>query len=297
MADEQEWSGFADQGYIAASNTLLARTSVGAGVEVAGTHVVARRTATGTFHADGQLEVSGSISVGAAPSGSGLIEVTGTGAALVIIKGAAGAAFYINKAGGGTFAAMGDRATILGGAVESTFSIYTGSAPLHFDVGGGSRMVIDPTGTVRPGGDNSQSLGTASFRWSTIYAGTGSINTSDERAKDEIGDIPDAWLDAWGDVAWSRFKFKGGRRWHVGLIAQRVHAAFAAHGLDAFDIGLCCFDEWDAETRDIVDDDGAPTGKQEDIAPAGDRWGLRYDECFAMEAAWVRREMVRMAAR
>ena len=33
------------------------------------------------------------------------------------------------------------------------------------------------------------------------------------------------------------------------------------------------------------------------LTEAGERWGLRYDECFALEAAWQRREIERMAAR
>lgn len=29
------------------------------------------------------------------------------------------------------------------------------------------------------------------------------------------------------------------------------------------------------------------------VREAGDLWGLRYDECQALEAAWVRRELAR----
>lgn len=162
--------------------------------------------------------------------------------------------------------------------------------------------------------DNSKALGAPSRRFSTVYAATGSINTSDERVKEDIGAIPDDWLDAWGDVEWSRFKFVDGNRWHVGLIAQRVHAAYGARNLDAFEIGLCCYDEWKAEfaqtfeSRVVREAVTTPEGrilepeKVEDFpkekvetSSAGDRWGLRYDECFAMEAAWQRRELKRAA--
>lgn len=37
-------------------------------------------------------------------------------------------------------------------------------------------------------------------------------------------------------------------------------------------IGLLCYEEWEG----------------------GDRYGIRYDEAQAMEAAWVRRELVRL---
>lgn len=130
-----------------------------------------------------------------------------------------------------------------------------------------------------PATDNARTLGISSNRWSVVYAGTGTINTSDERAKQDIGDIPVAWLEAWGDVKWQRFRFRDaaqqkgdGARWHVGLVAQRVRDAFAARGIDAFAIGLLCFDRWEAA---------------EDRA-AGDAFGIRYEEALAMECAFLR---------
>lgn len=173
-------------------------------------------------------------------------------------------------------------------------------ALVFYDVSAGaSRFVIDGGGITRPGGDNSQSLGAGSFRWSTVYAATGSINTSDRDDKEQIGSIPDEWLDAWADVEWSRFKFKGGSRWHVGLVAQQVHEAFAANDIDAFDIGLCCFDEWEAidAIDEVLDDEGNIVTPFQPARPAGSRWGLRYDECFAIEAAYQRRMIAAQEAR
>ncbi len=159
------------------------------------------------------------------------------------------------------------------------------------------RLRLDSAGVVRPGADNTQDLGAASFRWAVVRAGTGAINTSDERAKQDIGAIPYAWLDAWGAVEWVRYKLRDAveakgddARWHVGLIAQRVRDAFAERGLDAQAIGLLCYDEWEEQTETDESDETHVT------LEAGDRWGLRYDECQAMEAAWQRRELVRKDA-
>ena len=138
-----------------------------------------------------------------------------------------------------------------------------------------------------PATDDTGRVGIASKRWNVVFASSGVVQTSDARDKRRIGAIPASWLDAWGAVEWRRFRWKGRKRWHVGLIAQAVHAAFAAHGIDAFAIGLMCFDQWD-EQRD---------GKGRVTAKAGDRWGLRYDQCLALEAAWQRREMARLDAR
>lgn len=170
---------------------------------------------------------------------------------------------------------------------------------------GWSQILCDNlSGQFAPAGDNNKALGAPTKRFSVIYAGTGAINTSDARDKKHVGAIPDSWLDAWGDVGWQRYRFRqagtGKRqkgRWHVGLVAQAVHAAFEGHGLDAFELGLLCRDAWDAEREAVV---SQQTGKampkrMRVVQAAGDRWGLRYDECFAMEAAWVRRELGRLA--
>jgi hypothetical protein len=138
-------------------------------------------------------------------------------------------------------------------------------------------------GVLHPLNDNALSCGKAAQRWSVIFAATGAISTSDARDKVDIGAIPDIWLDAWAAVDWQRYRFKGGKRWHVGLVAQRVEAAFAGFGIDAFSIGLLCRDP-------IGKDAGSARGRK-------DRWGLRYDECLALEAAWHRREIARLSAR
>jgi hypothetical protein len=125
----------------------------------------------------------------------------------------------------------------------------------------------------RPLSDNLQRLGSSIFRWSEVYAGTGTINTSDENQKEQIESIPKEWLDAWGDVEFYRYKFKDSvavkndnARWHIGVIAQRVKLSFENKGIDPFSIGLLCYDEED--------------GKQ--------TYGIRYEEALALECAYLR---------
>lgn len=143
--------------------------------------------------------------------------------------------------------------------------------------------IINFRANVRPDNDTSQSLGTPSRRWDTLYAQNGTINTSDEREKQQISEIPDEWLDAWENVGYVRFKFndavekKGEEaRWHIGVIAQKIEKTFKDKGLDAFEIGLLCYDEWNNAD-----------GK-------GSRYGVRFDECQFMELALMRREMKRL---
>ncbi|MGB5905752.1 MAG: tail fiber domain-containing protein [Xanthobacteraceae bacterium] len=149
---------------------------------------------------------------------------------------------------------------------------------------------FDASGHFLPGADNTMNVGSASKRAKEIFAGTGTINTSDAREKEWRGGLSEAelrvakriskligiyrWLDAItekGDAA----------RLHVGVTAQDVKAAFEAEGLDGFDYGLLCYDEWDARPA-VVDDDG---NVEVPAREAGDRYGVRYDELWAFVAA------------
>lgn len=143
------------------------------------------------------------------------------------------------------------------GAVGGNWDIITGSSAgfgnqLRFSSNGSEFLILTPAGALLPGTDNTQPLGSGSLRMSTIFAGTGTINTSDQHektalrklnakeraaAKDlakEIGVFQ--WLDA------VERKGEDGARLHVGIIAQRVEAIFNAHGLDPWRYGMLCRD-------------------------------------------------------
>lgn len=153
------------------------------------------------------------------------------------------------------------------------------------------RVLIDQVGNTYPMVDNTQTLGAASNRWSVVYAGTGTINTSDEGAKQDIRSLLDAEKasaqEMKGLLKAYRFKdavaIKGdGARIHFGAVAQDVAAVFAKHGLDANQYGLFCSDTWyvDAEGKVYpaqVDTEG---NLIDDLTPVT-RLGLRYDELFA----------------
>lgn len=106
-------------------------------------------------------------------------------------------------------------------------------------------------------------------------------------------------------------------RVHFGLIAQRVQAVFEAEGMDPFALGLLCYDEWEAEYADVLEEREVevktigsetgepivetvkqmmPTGETTLVREAGNAYGLRYEECFALEAAYQRRRAARSEA-
>lgn len=173
------------------------------------------------------------------------------------------------------------------------------------------------TKQLRPSADNKLSLGVSNSRWSQLFAGTATINTSDEREKDNIEPITDAVLDAWGEVNFQQYQFKDAiaekgtsARLHSGVIAQRVIEVFKEHGLDATRYGLLCYNTWEAEDYDetIVDKEAVTDAEGNIIEPevshiehyhtdAGDRYGIRYEEALCLEAAYQRRRADRLEAR
>jgi len=122
----------------------------------------------------------------------------------------------------------------------------------------GSVLQLTPTvGTaVGPGADNTTSLGNASYRWSVVYAGTGTINTSDATQKQQVASLTSAEQATAKAIKGliKSFKFnesvakKGDKaRTHIGVMAQDVKAAFTANGLDADKYSLFCSDTWKDE--------------------------------------------------
>ena len=147
-------------------------------------------------------------------------------------------------------------------------------------------------GDILPFTDNTFNLGSASFRWGTVYAATGAINTSDERSKQDVQSIDDAEKRVAQSIKGliKKFRFKDAvekkgdkARIHFGVMAQEVAQAFNAEGLDANNYGLFCFDEWYELDGQAVEADDL--GQYPEGAVKKDRYGIRYDELLAFVIA------------
>lgn len=198
-------------------------------------------------------------------------------------------------------------------------NVSTGSATLAGGTGGAylsvnaTSIVQAWSGGFRPQTDNTLNSGTASQRWNTIYAGTGTINTSDGREKQQIRTLNDAErataLACKGLLRAFKFNDAVGEkgsaaRIHFGAIAQDVADAFRSEGLDPHDYALFCYDEWPSEdavlehreaVAAVVDDEGkiivpgepATTVVIRAAIAAGNRYGVRYDELLAFMLASI----------
>lgn len=148
--------------------------------------------------------------------------------------------------------------------------------------------------------DNSNQLGRQNNRWADIYAVNTVIQSSDERLKQHISSLNNDIVKAWNEVNICQYKWidaidkKGnGARYHIGLIAQKIKDVFEKHGINAFEYGLLCYDKWDEE-NEILDEEGNVI---QEYRPAGDRWGIRAEECLFLEAECNRRKVNELESR
>jgi len=131
-------------------------------------------------------------------------------------------------------------------------------------------------------------LGSQNYFWENIFARKGAVNVADdEKYRDTTtierpstaGDTPteaENLLTAWGNVKYKIFKFLDtNSKKHIGLSAQDISDAFTAQGLTANSYGLY----W-ANTN------GNTT-----------TYGVRYNECLAMECAYLRDQLNSVKAR
>lgn len=164
-------------------------------------------------------------------------------------------------------------------------AVYLNGATGTFLLGAGAAGIVfltDGVGTV----------GSAANRCSTVYATTGTINTSDEREKTELLEADEAEKAAALEIKQHirKFKFKDAvnkkgeaARIHFGVGAQTVKSIMERHGLKPEQYAFFCFDEWNDVVVDIparLDEAGGEIepAYQAVRQKAGTRYGIRYDE-------------------
>jgi hypothetical protein len=180
----------------------------------------------------------------------------------------------------GSVAGAGVRAQI----AAAMPAAHGGQTDLRFGVSNAALLdrwaILDSSGRFRPGADNQQALGLTSFRWTAVYAATGTIQTSDARAKQWQGAMSAAEgraarriAGALGFYRWDdAIAAKGdAARRHFGVRAQAAWAIMADEGLvDPVDgdgqpgrtpYAFLCFDRW-----------------QDEAGAWHDRFGVRSDQ-------------------
>lgn len=195
----------------------------------------------------------------------------------------------------------GNDALFFGNASDA--ANYTNNDFHYFrDKDGTYRVQLHTASGWYPTTDNSLPLGGASNRWTTVYAATGTINTSDAGDK-KVGqkEIDEsAMYEAVLSVPLKLFQWKDAiaqkgakkARYHFGPTAQAVRDAFLAHGIDPARLAMFCSDPvFKNEFFDVVEDGVVVNQGVRAVDTGGVRLGLRLDQFFAMRAEAIYRLM------
>lgn len=189
------------------------------------------------------------------------VEVFSTSPSAVKIKIEASRTIYIDNQYQSSYRVVAYESDWI--SLGTTITMTSGAAHVEADyqtVTAGTEIAC--TGPFLPDQDGTISLGNSAFRWSQVWAVTGTIQTSDRNAKNSIEAIPSQYLDFYDKLNPVRYKFNQNtsNRYHIGLIAQDVEKALQ---------------ESNISTQDFA---GFISYAQED----GTGYGLRYDEFIAL---------------
>jgi hypothetical protein len=118
---------------------------------------------------------------------------------------------------------------------------------------------ISFSGNLFPILNGAYDLGTSSLKWQDVYSTTGAFNGSDANLKQDIEELSEAEkrvaVAAKGLLKKYRLKQaveeKGeNARYHFGIVAQELQAAFEAEGLDPMKYGIIAVNTWYEKTED-----------------------------------------------
>ena len=233
-----------------------------------------------TADASGSLSLKGNLVIGNEQDNGGIFMKNTSGTLLNVL----GVGKTNNLSiGAGLFNAKSGWANIYGGnAVSFNVPKDDGSTEALSFVG--SRTTSDSAPAFYPNTDSNTYLGTGGCKWNTIYSKTGTINTSDEREKENIipmGASPimtialddesepiDIYSELFDRLIPVEFNFIDSTdgRTHFGLVAQQVISAMAEVGFEENDLDLAHHEYYTDEE----------TGEEKDT------YGLNYNNLIAL---------------
>ena len=215
-------------------------------------HLSANDITTGLLSAD-YIKLGGDMAVYDSLS-SGTV-----GGWLGYTTGAYGGAGIHMQSGLGEVVATASGAKLCYGG--NTLSVTEGGAQTNCRTAVGGDLVV--SGSAAPAYDGAGSLGFSDYRWSAVYAQTGTISTSDREKKTEISYALERYDALFDKLRPASYRFKDGTsgRTHTGLVAQDVEQALRACGLTGQDFA--------AFVKSPRKEGGAD-------------YGLRYEELIAL---------------
>lgn len=143
---------------------------------------------------------------------------------------------------------------------------------------------ITVDGSFIPAQDNYMELGDSDRRWQTVYAVTGTINTSDRDKKQDIKYNIDKYESFFMSLKPTQYKFidNQSNRYHIGFISQDVEESLVSNKLSSLDfagfIKSPIYENKNDKSSEVV----------------GYRYGLRYSEFIALNTHMIQKLYTRI---
>ena len=271
-----------------------------------GTNDAVKVTIAGSEKA--RVDSNGHLLVGKTSTGIGTVgaELKSSGELLATVSGDACAFLNRTSSDGNVMELRKDGTTILElGSIGGSNGYVEGHGDRAGVSYGGADMTPRKNGADSDDGVN---LGHPSVRWDVVYAGSASINTSDQNDKQDIEALTDTEMKVAKriSVLFKKFKFKNSvsksgsnARTHIGVIAQEVESAFTAEGLDASKYAFWCKDTWWEKeiTFDSIKSYKDIKKEETDGYTKRVRHGIRYAELLAFLSAYNEQRFASIEAR
>lgn len=160
--------------------------------------------------------------------------------------------------------------------------------------------VHDNTWALNPDVNGMLNLGTSNHKWNTVWANTGTIQTSDKNLKNSIQTPDDRYGKLFMKLVPRSFKFNDGTsgRTHIGFISQDVEEAMDDVGLSDLEFAGFCKDQKTVPVEvtkqiEVYNQDTGETENQEvtyteDQPVEGEYvYSLRYEEFIALNTMMI----------
>lgn len=185
---------------------------------------------------------------------------------------------------GGTIAWTNISNFVIGYGGGATITTGTGQFALSF---AGTSFYYWTTAGMFPNTDNNRYVGTSGSRWYQIWAGTGTIQTSDENEKKDIEPLDEREKAAARRIKGLITKYRwretpdNDQRIQIGVIAQRIEEALRAEGLDPDTYGMWRRDPITVRVDPVLDESGEVV-EEGHFAPTGAyRYSVDYNQVLA----------------
>jgi hypothetical protein len=152
-----------------------------------------------------------------------------------------------------------------------------------------SKVYVSSNNNFRPVIDGTSSCGTSEGKWSSVWAINGTIQTSDQRLKEDISNIDERYLRFAKMILPRLFKMKQGTsgRTHAGFIAQEVEAAMQACNIS--DMEFAGLVKAPVYAKKLKDANGNELDEYDTSSEIIDyTYHLRYEEFIPLIFLWLR---------